>query len=55
MRYGNENFDFLTTDLCLTNWWPTCYREEELVKDIFFEEQISAVKMMSTMLPDIAK
>lgn len=55
MRYGNENFDFLTTDPSLTNWWPTCYRENELDKDTFFEEQMSAAKMMSTMLPDIAK
>ncbi len=25
-RYGNENFDFLITDLSVKSWWPTVYQ-----------------------------
>lgn len=26
LRYGNENFDFLTTDPSVKSWWPTIYQ-----------------------------
>jgi len=26
LRYGNENFDFLTTDPSVESWWPTVYQ-----------------------------
>jgi len=26
LRYGNENFDFLTTDPSVQSWWPTIYQ-----------------------------
>ncbi|WCE30809.1 ZinT/AdcA family metal-binding protein [Vibrio sp. SCSIO 43137] len=29
-RFGNENFDFLTTDPSLQSWWPTLYQPSEV-------------------------
>lgn len=30
LRYGNENFDFLTTDPSVKEWWPTVYQPAEI-------------------------
>jgi len=40
-RYGNENFDFLTTDPSVKSWWPTIYRPAET-------DEAKATKQMTT-------
>jgi len=53
MRYGNADFDYLTTDPGLESWWPTCFRASEMDSEALFNELMSGAKMMTTMLPDI--
>ena len=53
MRYGNADFDYLTTDPGLESWWPTCFRSSEMDPEALFQELMSGAKMMTTMLPDI--
>jgi len=45
-RYGNENFDFLTTDPSVKSWWPTIYQPATV-------DETKATAMMTT--PRIAR
>ena len=41
LRYGNENFDFLTTDPSVKSWWPTMYQPAKT-------DEAKAIKQMTT-------
>jgi hypothetical protein len=53
MRYGNEDFDFLTTDPSLENWWPTLFRTGQVNKEKAVQGMMNQAKMMSSMLPPL--
>ncbi|MTI60068.1 MAG: metal-binding protein ZinT [Firmicutes bacterium] len=53
MRYGNENFDFLTTDPSVTNWWPTLFKTGQVDKEKVVQGMIEQAKMYSSMLPPL--
>lgn len=46
LRYGNENFDFLTTDPSVKSWFPTVYQPTEI-------DETKAIEQMTT--PKLAK
>jgi len=46
LRYGNENFDFLTTDPSVKEWWPTVYQSAKI-------DEAKATKQMTT--PKLAR
>ncbi|NLL61174.1 MAG: metal-binding protein ZinT [Candidatus Atribacteria bacterium] len=50
MRYGNENFDFLTTDPSISNWWPTLYRPNEVNKEEVVKNMMGQAKMLADTL-----
>jgi Zn/Cd-binding protein ZinT len=55
MRYGNENFDFLTTDPSVSNWWPTLYRPGEVDKEKAVENMMGQAKMLADTLKTFAE
>ncbi|QTL98861.1 ZinT/AdcA family metal-binding protein [Iocasia frigidifontis] len=55
MRYGNQNFDFLTTDLSVVDWWPTLFKTYQVDKEEVVQGMMKQVKMYSSMLPPLEK
>ena len=53
MRYGNEDFDYLTTDPSITNWWPTLFQAAEVNKEEAVKAMQQDAKMYSSMLPPL--
>lgn len=51
MRYGNENFDFLSTDPSVQNSWPTLYQPENTDEEKAVFDMMKTAKMQATMLP----
>jgi hypothetical protein len=57
LRYGNENFDFLTTDPSVKSWWPTIYQpaKTDEAKATAQMTKPRIVKMMAKMMPPLEK
>lgn len=53
LRYGNQDFDYLTTDPSLINWWPTLFRSEGVNKDEAVQKMVKDAKMYASMLPPV--
>lgn len=57
IRYGNENFDFLTTDPSVKSWWPTIYQpaKTDEAKATAQMTKPRIVRMMAKMMPPLEK
>ena len=55
LRYGNENFDFLTTDPSVKSWWPTIYQPAKIDEAKATEQMTTPriVRMMAKMMPPL--
>ncbi|HAI86066.1 MAG TPA: hypothetical protein DCL63_03640 [Firmicutes bacterium] len=56
LRYGNQGFEYLTTDPSIANWWPTAFRPEEadkLGRESILEGLVRSARMLATMLPPV--
>nr|WP_319395844.1 hypothetical protein [uncultured Desulfobacter sp.] len=55
LRYGNENFDFLTTDPSLYMWVPTVYQPAETDEAKILAQMIKGAKLRGKNLPPLEK
>ena len=55
LRYGNENFDFLTTDPSLYMWVPTVYQPAETDEAKIMAQMIKGAKLRASNLPPLEK
>ncbi len=53
LRYGNETFDFLTTDPSVQKWWPTIYQPATTNEAKVMESMIHMAKLQASMLPPL--
>ncbi len=53
LRYGNENFDYLTTDPSVQSWWPTIYQPEKTDESKVIAQMIKKAKLQASMLPQL--
>jgi len=53
MRYGNENFDFLSTDPSVQNSWPTLYQPAKTDEEKAIFDMMKTAKMQASMLPKV--
>lgn len=55
LRYGNENFDFLSTDPSLVKWVPTVYQPAETDEARILAQMIKGAKLRGKNLPPLEK
>lgn len=53
LRYGNQDFDFLTTDPSLQSWWPTIYQPAFTDEAKIISAMRKGAKLQATMLPPL--
>ncbi len=53
LRYGNQDFDFLTTDLSVQSWWPTVYQPAVTDEAKIIAAMHKGAKLQATMLPPL--
>jgi Zn/Cd-binding protein ZinT len=55
LRYGNQNFDYLTTDPSISNWWPTMFKTNDVDKEKVVKGMIKQAKLYASKLPDLSQ
>lgn len=55
LRYGNQSFEFLSTDPSVYSWWPTIYQPAVTNEDKIIESIMKKARLQASMLPPLKR